>query len=406
MVTYLRINAVWVQSMDDFRRIKRLPPYVFNIIDDIKLEYIKRGIEIIDFGMGNPDQVTPKPIIDRLCHSVYEKDACRYSASRGILRLRQAICDWYFRHFNVSLNPETESIVTIGSKEGIAHLALATTGPGDTVLVPTPSYPIHTYGFVIAGANVVHVPLQNKENFFHDLEQAIKNNSPIPKMIVLNFPANPTTQCVEIDFFEKVIQLAKEYRIWVLQDFAYADLAFDNYQPPSILQVEGAKEVAVETFSLSKSYNMPGWRIGFVNGNEKLINALARIKSYMDYGTFTPIQEAAITALESEDKIIHEVKNTYQQRRDVLCQALQDECQWFVEKPKATMFVWAKIPEPMRNMGSLKFCEFLIQHAGVALSPGIGFGELADEYVRFSLVQDIPTIHKATKKIGHAFIKF
>ncbi|MBT8420704.1 MAG: alanine transaminase [Gammaproteobacteria bacterium] len=382
----------------DFARIKRLPPYVFNIVNELKAAARAHGEDIIDFGMGNPDRPTPKHIVDKLLEAAGRGNTHRYSMSRGVPRLRRAICNWYKRRFDVDLDMDTEAIVTIGSKEGLAHLALATMGPGDAVLVPNPSYPIHPYGFVIAGADIRHVPMVQGLDFFEELKRAIQNSWPRPKMLVLNFPCNPTAQCVELDFFEKVVSVAREHEIWVVQDLAYADLCFDGYRAPSILQVPGAKECAVESFSLSKSYNMPGWRVGFMVGNEQLIGALARMKSYLDYGMFTPIQIAAITALEGPQECLDEIRNTYQKRRDVLCKGLQS-AGWPVEKPQATMFVWARIPEPYRDMGSLEFSKILLSQAKVAVSPGIGFGEYGDEYVRFSLIENQHRTRQAIRGI-------
>ncbi len=373
--------------IDDFPRIKRLPPYVFNIVNDLKAAARARGEDIIDFGMGNPDQPTPQHIVDKLIEVAQRPDTHRYSLSRGIPRLRRAICNWYKGRFEVELDPETEAIVTIGSKEGLAHLALATVGPGDAVLVPSPAYPIHPYGFIIAGADIRHVPLVPGVDFFEELEKAIKDSWPKPKMLVLNFPGNPTTQCVELAFFEKVVDIAREHKIWVIHDLAYADIVFDGYVAPSILQVPGAKEVAVEFYSLSKSYNMPGWRVGFMCGNEKLVAALARMKSYLDYGMFTPIQVAAITALEGPQDCVEEIRDRYRSRRDVLCDGL-NSIGWEVEKPRGTMFVWAPIPEPYRELGSLEFSKLLLKEAKVAVSPGIGFGEYGDDHVRFGLIEN------------------
>jgi alanine-synthesizing transaminase len=388
--------------MDDFPRIKRLPPYVFNIVNELKAQARKRGEDIIDFGMGNPDGATPKHIVDKLVEAALRDDTHRYSVSRGIPRLRRAICTWYKRRYNVDLDMDREAIVTIGSKEGLSHLALATVDQGDAVLVPNPSYPIHTYGFVIAGADIRHVPLVPGGDFFGELEKAIKNAWPKPKMLVLNFPANPTTQCVELDFFEKIVAIAKEHKIWVIHDLAYADIVFDGYKAPSILQVPGAKDIAVEFFTLSKSYNMPGWRVGFMCGNEKLVAALAKLKSYFDYGTFTPIQVAAIVALESEQDCLGEICAMYQKRRDVLCNGLF-AAGWLVDKPKATMFVWARIPEPYRHMGSLEFSKKLLTDAKVAVSPGIGFGQYGDEYVRFSLIENEHRTRQAIRSIRDMF---
>jgi alanine-synthesizing transaminase len=387
-----------VPVQDQFNRISRLPPYVFNIIGELKQAARARGEDVIDFGMGNPDQPTPKHIVDKLTETAQRGDTHRYSQSRGIPRLRKAICDWYKRRYDVDLNPETEAIVTLGSKEGLAHLALATTGPGDAILVPNPSYPIHPYGFVIAGADIRHVPMSDGHSFFDELEQAIRNSWPKPKMLVLNFPANPTTHCVELEFFEKIVKVAREHEIWVVQDLAYADLVYDGYQAPSILQVEGAKDIAVEFYSLSKSYNMPGWRVGFCCGNATLIAALARMKSYLDYGMFTPVQVAAIHALEADQGCVEEIRQLYQSRRDVLCSGL-NEMGWPVTPPKATMFVWAPIPEAYRELGSLEFAKKLLVEAKVAVSPGIGFGEYGEGYVRFGLIENEQRTRQALRNI-------
>jgi len=390
--------------IEDFPRIKRLPPYVFNIVNELKAEARARGEDIIDFGMGNPDQPTPKHIVDKMVEVAQRPDTHRYSLSRGIPRLRRAICNWYKDRFDVDLDPESEAIVTIGSKEGLAHLAMATVGPGDAVLVPNPSYPIHPYGFVIAGADIRHVPLTADTDFFEELERAIKDSWPKPKMLVLNFPGNPTTQCVELDFFEKVVAIAKEHKIWIVHDIAYADIVFDGYKAPSILEVEGAKDCAVEFYSLSKSYNMPGWRVGFMVGNPVLVAALARMKSYLDYGMFTPIQVAAIAALEGPQECVKEISDMYQSRRDVLCEGLT-AIGWKVEKPKATMFVWAPIPEAFKEMGSLEFSKLLLKEAKVAVSPGIGFGDYGDDHVRFGLIENEHRTRQAVRGIRDMFKK-
>ncbi|MAW29737.1 MAG: alanine transaminase [Gammaproteobacteria bacterium] len=388
--------------MDDFPRIKRLPPYIFSITDELKQDARARGEDIVDFGMGNPDQATPQHIVDKLIESVQKGDTHRYSQSKGIPRLRKAICDWYERRFDVDLDPESEAIVCLGSKEGIAHLAMAVLGPGDGVLVPNPSYPVHTYGAVIADADVRHVPLTPNVDFFSELETAITNSWPKPKLLIVNFPGNPTTQCVEIDFYERLVAVAKEHQIWIVQDLAYADLVFDGYQVPSILQVPGAKDVAVEFFTMSKSYNMPGWRMGFCVGNPTLVGALARIKSYLDYGMFTPIQVAAIAALEGDQSCVDEIRDTYRVRRDVLCDGL-NAAGWAVEKPRATMFVWAKIPPQFQNMGSLEFSKLLLKEAGVAVSPGIGFGQYGDDHVRFALIENEHRTRQAIRGIKRMF---
>jgi alanine-synthesizing transaminase len=385
-------------EMEDFRRIRRLPPYVFNIVNELKAAARARGEDIIDFGMGNPDQPTPPHIVDKLVEVAQRKDTHRYSMSKGIPRLRRAICRWYKDRYDVVLDPDTQAIVTIGSKEGLAHLALATVGSGDTILVPNPAYPIHPYGFIIAGADVRHVPLVPGVDFFEELHRAIHESWPRPKMLVLNFPGNPTTQCVELDFFEKVVAVCKEHNIWLVHDLAYADIVFDGYKAPSVMQVPGAEEIAVEFFSLSKSYNMPGWRVGFMVGNKALVAALARIKSYLDYGTFTPIQVAAIAALEGPQDCVRQISSMYQRRRDVLCEGLNN-AGWPVQKPKATMFVWAPIPEPFRDMGSLEFSKKLLREARVAVSPGIGFGEQGDGFVRFGLIENEHRTRQAVRGI-------
>lgn len=396
----LAIDYVVLESVviEDFPRIKRLPPYVFNIVGELKQKARAAGEDIVDFGMGNPDQPTPPQIVDKLCEAVQRGDTHRYSQSKGIPRLRQAIVNWYQSRYDVGLDPDSEAIVTIGSKEGLAHLALATVSPGDSVLVPNPSYPIHPYGFVIAGADIRHVPLTPDVDFFAELVKAIKESWPKPKLLVLNFPANPTTQCVELEFFEKILEICRQHKIWVIHDLAYADIVFDGYKAPSILQVEGAKDLAVEFYSLSKSYNMPGWRVGFCCGNPSLVGALGRIKSYLDYGTFTPIQVAAIEALEGDQSCVQEICDLYQKRRDVLCTGLND-VGWSVESPKATMFVWAKIPEQFRSLGSLEFSKLLLKDAKVAVSPGIGFGEYGDDSVRFALIENEHRIRQALRGI-------
>jgi alanine-synthesizing transaminase len=382
----------------EFPRIERLPPYVFNQVNELKLAARRRGEDIVDFGMGNPDQPTPKHIVEKLVEVARRGDTHRYSVSRGLPRLRRAISRWYASRYEVEIDAEQEAIVTIGSKEGLAHLALATIDRGDGVLVPNPAYPIHPYGFVIAGADIRHVPIGPDIDFFHELQTAIRNSWPKPKMLLLNFPSNPTAQCVDLDFFEHIVEIARENDIFVVHDLAYADLVFDGYTAPSIMEVPGAKDVAVEFFSLSKSYNMPGWRVGFMVGNRELVNALGRLKSYMDYGTFTPIQVAAITALEGPQDCVGEIRALYQARRDVLCEGL-NAAGWDVEPPRATMFVWARLPEAYRAMGSLEFTKLLLRDAKVAVSPGIGFGEYGDEFVRFALIENIHRSRQAVRGI-------
>jgi alanine-synthesizing transaminase len=390
--------------MADFPRIKRLPPYVFNITTELKAAARKRGEDIIDFGMGNPDGPTPQHILNKLVETVQRPDTHRYSVSKGIPRLRRAITTWYKSRFNVELDPDKEAIVTIGSKEGIAHLALATLDAGDVVLVPDPGYPIHIYGPVIAGADIRRVKMTPDADFFEELHKAIRECVPKPKLLILNFPSNPTTQCVELSFFEKIIALAKEQGIYVIHDIAYADIVFDGYKAPSIMQVPGAKDIAVEFFTLSKSYNMPGWRVGFMVGCKELVAALARIKSYHDYGTFTPIQVASIVALEGPQECVQEICETYQKRRDVLCKGLQ-QIGWPVIPPKATMFVWAKIPDAYLHLGSLEFSKKLLTDAKVAVSPGIGFGEYGDDHVRFSLIENEERTRQAIRGIKDMFRK-
>ena len=388
--------------MEQFYRIKRLPPYVFNITGELKAAARKRGEDVIDFGMGKPDQPTPKHIVDKLVESAQRGDTHRYSVSKGIVRLRKAICNWYRSRYQVELDADREAIVTIGSKEGIAHLALATLGAGDIVLVPNPSYPIHIYGPVIAGADIRHVPMVSGVDFFDELTKAITSSYPKPKMLILNFPSNPTSECVDLSFFERIVALAREHGIYVVHDLAYADIVFDGYRAPSIMQVPGAKDIAVEFFTLSKSYNMAGWRVGFMVGNPDLVAALARIKSYHDYGTFTPIQVASIVALEGPQDCVEQIRMTYQKRRDVLCSGL-DSVGWNVQVPKATMYVWARIPEAYRDMGSLEFAKKLLMDAKVAVSPGIGFGQYGDGHVRFSMIENEARTRQAIRGIRDMF---
>jgi alanine-synthesizing transaminase len=383
---------------NEFARLQRLPPYVFNITSELKMAARRRGEDIIDFGMGNPDGPTPKHIVDKLVETVQRPDTHGYSVSRGIPRLRRAICQWYKRRWDIDFDPESEAIVTIGSKEGIAHLALATLGRGDTVLVPNPSYPIHIYGPVIAGADIRQVQLTPDVDFFAELEHTIKLSFPKPKMLILNFPANPTAQCVELPFFEKIIALAREHGIWVVNDLAYADICFDGWRAPSIMQVPGARDVAVEFFTMSKSYNMAGWRIGFMVGNKHLVHALSRIKGYHDYGTFTPIQVASIAALEGPQDCVKDIVLKYQNRRDVLLKGLS-EAGWKVDPPKASMYVWARIPDEYRKLGSLEFTKKLLSQAKVSVSPGIGFGEYGDGHVRFALIENEPRTRQAIRGI-------
>jgi alanine-synthesizing transaminase len=381
-----------------FSRIDRLPPYVFNQVNELKMDARRRGDDIVDFGMGNPDQPTPPHIVEKLCEAVRRDDTHRYSVSRGIPRLRRAICSWYRARYGVDIDHEKEAIVTIGSKEGLAHLAMATVENNDVVLVPNPAYPIHPYGFVIAGAEIKHVPIGEGVDFFSELRRAIKESRRKPKMLLLNFPSNPTAHCVDLEFFQEVVAIARDAGIYVIHDLAYADIAFDGYKAPSIMQIEGAKEHCVEFFSLSKSYNMPGWRVGFMVGNEKLVSALGRLKSYLDYGMFTPIQVAAIAALEGPQECVSEIRDMYQMRRDVLCEGM-NASGWEVEKPRATMFVWAKIPPSLSKLGSLEFSKKLLAIGKVAVSPGIGFGQFGDDYVRFALIENVHRTRQAIRGI-------
>ncbi|MCX7218894.1 MAG: alanine transaminase [Burkholderiales bacterium] len=385
-----------------FSRINRLPPYVFNITAELKMAARRRGVDIIDMSMGNPDGATPPHIVAKLVEAAQRPDTHGYSASKGIPRLRRAITHWYKSRYDVSFDPESEAIVTIGSKEGLAHLMLATLDKGDTVLVPNPSYPIHIYGAVIAGADIRSIRMSPGVDFFDELERAIRESYPKPKMMIFGFPSNPTAQCVELDFFERVVKLAKEHNILVVHDLAYADIVFDGWKAPSIMQVEGARDVAVEFFTLSKSYNMAGWRIGFMVGNKELVAALARIKSYHDYGSFTPVQVAAIAALEGDQTCVQEICDKYQRRRDVMVKGLH-EMGWMVAIPKASMYIWARIPEPYRHLGSLEFAKLVLEKAKLCISPGIGFGDYGDEYVRFALIENEARSRQALRGLKAMF---
>jgi alanine-synthesizing transaminase len=384
--------------MREFSRIKRLPPYVFNITAELKMAARRRGEDIIDMSMGNPDGPTPAHIVDKLVEAARRPDTHGYSVSKGIPRLRRAICQWYQKRYGVEFDPDSEAIVTIGSKEGLAHLMLATLDRGDTVLVPNPSYPIHIYGAVIAGADIRSVRMTPGIDFFAELERAIRESIPKPKMMVLGFPSNPTAQCVDLHFFERIVALARQHDILVVHDLAYADITFDGYRAPSIMEVPGARDIAVEFFTMSKSYNMAGWRIGFMVGNQELVSALARMKSYHDYGTFTPLQVAAIAALEGPQDCVTAITAEYQKRRDVLVQGLH-EAGWMVEVPRASMYIWAEIPPLYREMGSLEFAKKVLQEARVAVSPGIGFGDYGDTHVRFALIENQQRIRQAVRGI-------
>lgn len=387
---------------NDFPRIKRLPPYVFNITNELKMAARHRGEDIIDLSMGNPDGDTPKHIVDKMIEVAQRPGTHGYSASRGIPRLRKAISDWYKRRWDVDIDPDKEAIVTIGSKEGIAHLMLATCDRGDTVLVPNPSYPIHIYGSIIAGADVRSVRMGPGIDFFSEFERAVTETTPKPKLMILGFPSNPTAQCVDLDFFEKLVALAKKHGVYIVHDLAYVDIVYDGFKAPSIMQVPGAKDVAVEFFTMSKSYNMAGWRIGFMVGNRDLVGALTRIKSYHDYGTFTPIQVGAIEALNGPQECVEEVRKEYEHRRDVMVKGLHD-LGWMVEKPKASMYIWAELPEFYKSMGSVEFSKRLLEKAKVAVSPGIGFGEYGEGFVRIALIENADRIRQALRGIRQMF---
>jgi alanine-synthesizing transaminase len=390
--------------MREFSRIKRLPQYVFNITNELKMAARRRGDDVIDLSMGNPDGPTPKHIVDKLVEASQRIDTHGYSVSKGIPRLRKAICEWYKRRYAVELDPDAEAIVTIGSKEGLAHLMLACLERGDTVLVPNPSYPIHIYGAIIAGADIRSVRMTPGVDFFAELERAIRELTPKPKMLVIGFPSNPTAQCVDLSFFEKIISLARQHDILVVHDLAYADITFDSYKAPSIMQVPGARDVAVEFFTMSKSYNMAGWRIGFMVGNKELVHALARIKSYHDYGSFTPIQVASIVALEGPQDCVGKIRSTYQKRRDVMVKGLHD-IGWMVEVPKASMYIWAKIPEAYGGLGSIEFTKRLLEGAHIAVAPGIGFGDYGDDHVRIALIENEHRLRQAVRGIRDMFRK-
>jgi alanine-synthesizing transaminase len=381
-----------------FSRMRRLPPYVFAQVNELKMKLRREGKDIVDLGMGNPDLPTPQHIIDKLLEAAQKPHNHRYSASRGITKLREAIADWYGRRYDVDIDPDTEAVVTIGAKEGLSHLVLSLISPGDVVFAPNPTYPIHPYSVIIAGGDLRSIPIEKGRDFFEDLKVATKQTWPQPKMLIISYPHNPTTEVVDLDFFQKVCDFAKEHEIILVHDLAYADLVFDQEMAPSFLQVKGAKDIGVEFFSLSKSYSMPGWRVGFCVGNAEIISALTRIKSYLDYGIFQPIQIAAIIALNSDQACVKEIVDTYRSRRDVLVDGL-NRVGWPTDKPKATMFVWSKIPEQFADMGSVEFSKFLIREAGVAVSPGRGFGEYGDDHVRFALVENEERTRQALRGI-------
>ncbi len=384
--------------MKSFARLDRLPPYVFATVNKIKMDARRAGKDIIDLGMGNPDLGTPQHIVDKLIDAVQKPHNHRYSASMGITKLRMAIASWYKRRFDVDIDPDTEAIVTIGAKEGISHLILVTIRPGDVVFTPNPTYPIHPFSAIISGGDVRGIPMGPDHDFFENLIDATRQTWPRPRVLVISFPHNPTTEIVDIEFFEKIVDYARENDIMIVHDFAYADLSFDGYKPPSFLQVKGAKDVGVEFFSLSKSYSMPGWRVGFCVGNQEIVGALARIKSYLDYGIFQPIQIASIIALDGPQDCVKKICDTYQERRDALISGL-NRVGWEIESPKGTMFVWAKIPDKYLKMGSVEFSKLLINEAQVAVSPGLGFGEYGDDYVRFALIENNMRINQAVRGI-------
>ncbi|GBE03943.1 glutamate-pyruvate aminotransferase AlaC [bacterium BMS3Abin09] len=390
--------------MHEFSRVKRLPPYVFAIVNKLKMDARQKGEDIIDLGMGNPDLPTPQHIVDKLTEAAQMPKNHRYSASKGITQLRLAVCEWYKRRYDVDLDHETEAVATIGSKEGLSHLAYAIVDPGDLILTPAPAYPIHPYSFILAGGDVRSIPVQRGADFFVAMEEVFRNAWPRPKILLINFPHNPTTTCTDIEFFKKIVDFAKENNVIVLHDFAYAELAFDGYKPPSFLQVPGAKDVGVEFYSLTKTYSMAGWRVGFCCGNREIVGALTTIKSYLDYGMFQPIQIASIIALRGPQECVGEIVQTYQNRRDVLIQGLKN-AGWDIEPPKATMFVWAPIPERFKQMDSLEFTKYLLKEAGVAVSPGIGFGPAGEGFVRFALVENEHRIKQACRGIKKALNK-
>ncbi len=390
--------------MEEFRRMKRLPPYVFATVNELKMQLRWAGEDVIDLGMGNPDLATPDHIVQKLVEAAQKPHNHRYSASKGIARLRKAICDWYKRRYDVDLDPDTEAIVTLGAKEGLSHLVLAIVTPGDVVFSPNPTYPIHPYSVIIAGGDLRSIPIGDGRDFFEDLLTATKQTWPAPKMLIISFPHNPTTEVVDIEFFEKIVAFAKEHDIMVIHDFAYADLVFGDYKAPSFLQVPGAKDLGVELFSLSKSYSMPGWRVGFAVGNKRMIQALTRLKSYLDYGAFQPIQIASIIALDGPDDCVKDMVETYRDRMETLVNGL-NRVGWEVQMPKATMFLWAKIPERFANMGSVEFSKMLMREAKVAVSPGLGFGEYGDDHVRFALVENNHRINQAIRGLRKVFQK-
>ena len=389
-------------SQFEFRRMKRLPPYVFATVNELKMSARRAGEDIVDLGMGNPDLATPDHIVEKLVEAARKNTNHRYSASKGITKLRHAIAGWYKRRYDVDLDPDSETVVSIGAKEGLSHLVLATISPGDVVFAPNPTYPIHPYSAIIAGGDLRSIPVARDRDFFEDLQSAVKQTWPAPRMLIISFPHNPTGEVVEIDFFEKVVDFCRENEMLLVHDLAYADLCFDGYKAPSLLQVKGAKDVGVELFSMSKSYSMAGWRVGFVCGNPEMVQALTRIKSYLDYGMFQPIQIAAIIALNGDQSCVQQIVETYRDRRDTLVQGL-NRIGWEVPSPKGTMFVWAKIPEQFSHLNSVDFSKMLIQEARVAVSPGLGFGQYGEGYVRFALVENNHRINQAIRGLRKVF---
>ncbi|BBD06833.1 alanine transaminase [Desulfovibrio ferrophilus] len=386
--------------MDQFPRVHRLPPYVFAVVNELKMQMRHQNIDIVDFGMGNPDIGTPQHIVDKMVEAAQKPINHRYSASKGIPNLRRAISSWYERRYDVHIDPDQEAVVTMGAKEGLAHLSMVMLSPGDVVFAQDPTYPIHPYASIIAGADVRRIPMDPERDFIADLELAMRQTWPKPKLLVLCFPHNPTTQVVDLEFFQRIVDFAKEHGIYVIHDLAYADLVFDGYKAPSFLQAKGAKDVGVEFFSMSKSYSMAGWRVGFCCGNRDMVQALTRIKSYLDYGIFQPIQIASIIALNEDQTCVKEIVDTYQHRRDILCEGL-NRVGWEVTPPKATMFLWAKIPEPFRKMGSVEFSKLLLREGHVAVAPGLGFGSYGDDHVRFALIENDNRTKQAMKGIKH-----
>ena len=384
--------------MEQFPRMQRLPPYVFAQVNELKMQLRRRGDDIVDLGMGNPDIPTPEHIVKKMTEAAQKGVNHRYSASRGLPNLRRAICAWYQRRYGVRLDPDQETVVTIGAKEGLSHLALVMLSPGDVVFAPDPTYPIHTYSAIIAGGDVRRIPIGPDRDFFGDLLQATRQTWPQPKLLILSFPHNPTTQVVDLDFFQKIVDFAREHNIYVIHDLAYADLGFEGYKPPSFLQAKGAREVGAEFFSLSKSYSMAGWRVGFCSGNPQIVHALTRIKSYLDYGIFQPIQIASIVALNDDQECVARISEEYEKRRNSLISGL-NRIGWKIPRPKATMFVWAEIPDRFKELGSVEFSKLLLKKGGVAVSPGLGFGHYGDSHVRFALVENRQRINQAVRGI-------